>query len=225
MNEQDIRLVVEKVLKNMENVSSDRTDTFKDDNEILLEMSGRHVHLNKEAVQALFGDGAVLTPKKELSQPGQFLSEQRVKVVTSKGEFSSVAVLGPERKDVQVELSGADCRTLGIKAPVNLSGDLSGAADVILVSEKGCYVAKGSAIIAKAHVHMNPCGAENYGVFDGEKVSVKVDGERPIIFRDVPVRVSENFMPAVHIDVDEANACLYSSGVKAYIVKQEGANG
>lgn len=222
MNEKEIRDVVSRVLSNIENTRCVCGENAQPaaDNEILLEASGRHVHLTKQAVEALFGEGAVLTPKKYLSQTGEFLSEQRVKVVTSRGEFCGVAVLGPERSAVQTELSATDCRALGIKAPVNLSGDLSGAADVFLVSDSACYNAAGSAIIAKRHVHLSDKDAERYGVKDGEKVKIRVSGERPIVFEDVVVRVKDSFTPAVHIDFDEANACLYSPKVKAYLIKE-----
>ena len=146
MNENDIRKIVSQVLSSIENNSRP----------IPIESSARHVHLTKEAVELLFGKGATLTKKRDLSQPGEFLSEQRLKLVTAKGEIANVAVLGPERKAVQVELSMTDCRSLGIKAPVNLSGDLTNAGSVYLVSENAVLNAAGSVIVAKNHIHMTP---------------------------------------------------------------------
>ncbi len=197
MNETEIREIVTKVLKQM--TVSDKS--------IPIEASARHVHLTKEAVELLFGKGAVLTKKRDLSQPGEFLSEQRLKLVTSKGEISNVAVLGPERKAVQVELSLTDCRALGIKAPINLSGNLNGAGDVYLVSENAVLDAKNSVIVAGNHIHMTPSDAENYGVKDGQSVKISVNTERPVTFDNVIIRVNPNFSLAMHIDFDEANAC------------------
>lgn len=197
MNENDIRKIVSQVLSSIENNSRP----------IPIESSARHVHLTKEAVELLFGKGATLTKKRDLSQPGEFLSEQRLKLVTAKGEIANVAVLGPERKAVQVELSMTDCRSLGIKAPVNLSGDLTNAGSVYLVSENAVLNAAGSVIVAKNHIHMTPQNAALYSVKDGQSVRVKADTDRPVTFEDVTVRVSEKFSLAMHIDFDEANAC------------------
>ena len=208
MNENEIRSIVAKVLSQVENSKSP----------VPIEASARHVHLSKEAVELLFGAGATLTKKRDLSQPGEFLSEQRLKLVTAKGEIANVAVLGPERKAVQVELSMTDCRTLGIKAPVNLSGDLSGAGDVYLVSDRAVLDAKGSVIVAQNHIHMTPADAEYYGVTDGQSVSVKTNTSRPVSFDNVIIRVNPNFALAMHIDFDEANACLLGKNDTGKIV-------
>ncbi len=208
MNENEIRSIVAKVLSQIEN----------DKKPVPIEASARHVHLSKEAVELLFGAGARLTKKRDLSQPGEFLSEQRLKLVTAKGEIANVAVLGPERKAVQVELSMTDCRTLGIKAPVNLSGDLSGAGDVYLVSDRAVLDAKGSVIVAQNHIHMTPADAEYYGVTDSQSVSVKTNTSRPVSFDNVIIRVNPNFALAMHIDFDEANACLLGKNDTGKIV-------
>ena len=197
MNEQEIRSIVEKVL----------SQVGESKRPIPIEASARHVHLSTEAVELLFGKGARLTKKRDLSQPGEFLSEQRLKLVTAKGELVNVAVLGPERKAVQVELSMTDCRSLGISAPVNLSGDLSGAGDVLLVSPHACLNAKGSVIVAQNHIHMTPSDAAYYGVSDAQSVKVTANTSRPVTFDNVIIRVSEKFALAMHIDFDEANAC------------------
>jgi propanediol utilization protein len=174
---------------------------------IPVESSARHVHLTKEAVEALFGPGATLTKKRALSQPGEFLSEQRVKLVTPGGELDLVAVLGPVRGAVQAEISMTDACVLGINAPVRLSGDLRGAADVVLIGPAGTFVAPGSAIVARAHVHMPPADARKFGVSDGQTLSVRVNSARPVTFENVLARVSDRFALAMHIDFDEANAC------------------
>ncbi len=208
MNENQIRDIVSRVLSAIDNSSC----------EIPVEVSARHVHLTKEAVETLFGKGATLTKKRDLSQPGEFLSEQRVKLVTAKGEIQNVAVLGPERKAVQVELSMTDCRALGIVAPVNLSGDLSGAGSIYLVSENAVFNAENSVIVAKNHIHMTPEEAKKYGVSNNQSVKVSVNSSRPITFDDVEIRVNPNFSLAMHIDFDEANACCADKNTKGKII-------
>lgn len=186
---------------------------------IPIEASARHVHLTAEAVETLFGKGATLTKKRDLSQPGEFLSEQRVKLVTPKGEIENVAVLGPVRPATQVELSLTDCRQLGLKAPVNLSGDLSGAADVYIIGDKGAMHAPQSVIVAKAHIHLRPEDAARLNVSNGERVSVQIESGRSLTFNDIICRVSEKFAPAMHIDYDEANACMLDKNARAKVLE------
>lgn len=185
---------------------------------IAVEASARHVHLNQTALTALFGPDAVLEACRPLSQPGQFLSDKRLRVVTLAGELANVAVLGPLRERVQVELSRTDCRSLGLDAPVNLSGNLTGAGDVILIGPNGIYQAGGSAIVARAHIHLRPCDAAQYGLSDGQKVSVEVESGRSLVFQDVYVRVSERSAPVLHIDFDEANACQLGKQAQAWVL-------
>ena len=184
----------------------------------LVEASGRHVHLTQQAIDVLLGEN--LHEKSPLSQPGQYASEERVRLVTAKGEIDNVVVLGPPRGAVQVEMSLTDARILGITIPVNLSGDLKGAADVILVGPKGIYNAVGSVIASKAHIHMTPEDARLYGVEDGDSVAVRLETERPVTIDDVIIRVSEKFSLAMHMDYDEANACSYKKGDMGYIIKK-----
>lgn len=188
--------------------------------EIPVEISARHVHLSKADKDILFGAGYTLTRKRDLSQPGQYLCEERVKLVTLSGEIANVAVLGPERKETQVELSLTDARALGVKPPIRLSGDLRGAADVIIVGPKGVITAKGSVIVAKAHVHMTPEDAKRYGVEHGQSVNIRMGTERSITLNDVQIRVDKNFGLAVHIDYDEANAAQVGGGnIVGYLLK------
>ena len=170
------------------------------------------------AIDMLFGEN--LHEKSPLSQPGQYASEEHVRLVTAKGEIDNVVVLGPPRDAVQVEMSLTDARILGITIPVNLSGDLKGAADVILVGPKGIYNAVGSVIASKAHIHMTPEDARLYGVEDGDSVAVRLETERPVTIDDVIIRVSEKFSLAMHMDYDEANACSYKKGDMGYIIKK-----
>ena len=186
---------------------------------ILIETSARHVHLTQEAVETLFGKGHTLTNKKDLSQPGQFACDERVKIVGPKGELV-VTILGPFRPADQVELSYTDARTLGLKAvPVRESGDVAGAPGLKLVGPAGEVEMAEGTIVAKRHIHMTPADAEALGVSDKEIVKVKVATDRPVIFEDVVVRVSEKFALAMHIDTDECNAAAAFGAVYGEIVK------
>ena len=177
---------------------------------IELEASGRHVHVTKEQAIALFGHP--LTPSRPLSQPGQYLSNERVTVIGPKGEFTNVAVLGPERKAGQVELSMTDARTLGLSAPVRQSGDIANTPGAILRGEMGEVELSQGVIVAKRHIHMTPEDAKKMGVQDKQIVKLQTYTARPLIFDDVVVRVSPDFETFVHLDYDEANACGFQKG-------------
>ncbi len=177
---------------------------------IELEASGRHVHVTREQALALFGHP--LTPKRPLSQPGQYLANERVTVIGPKGEFANVAVLGPERKAGQVELSMTDARNLGISAPVRQSGDIENTPGAVLRGEMGEVKLPQGVIIAKRHIHMTPEDAKAMGVADKQVVKLQTYTGRPLIFDDVVVRVSPDFQTYVHLDYDEANACGFQSG-------------
>lgn len=175
-----------------------------------LEASGRHVHVTKAQALALFGHP--LTPKRPLSQPGQYLAQERVTVKGPKGEFQNVAVLGPERKEAQVEISLTDGRVLGVQPPVRLSGDVENSPGAVLVGEKGSVTLDGGVIAALRHIHLTPEAAARFGVKDRQAVRLQVFTQRPVIFQDVVVRVSPDFAPRVHLDYDEANACGFQNG-------------
>lgn len=175
-----------------------------------LEASGRHVHVTKEQAQILFGHA--LTPKRPLSQPGQYLANERVTVIGPKGEFQNVAVLGPERKEAQVEISLTDARTLGVEAPVRLSGDVKNSPGAILAGERGRVELKQGVIAAQRHIHLTPEDAARFGVKDKQTVKLQTYTSRPVIFGDVAVRVSPDFASYVHLDYDEANACGFQKG-------------
>ena len=175
-----------------------------------LEASGRHVHVTREQAIVLFGHP--LTPKRPLAQPGQYLANERVTVIGPKGEFQNVAVLGPERKAGQVERSMTDGRSLGISAPVRLSGDIEDTPGATLQGSMGKVVLKQGVIVAKRHIHMTPEAANLMGVKDKEVVRLQTYTDRPLIFDDVVVRVSPQFATYVHLDYDEANACGFSAG-------------
>ena len=183
---------------------------------IELEASGRHVHLTREAALTLFGHP--LTPKRPLSQPGQFVCQERVRLVTPKGSIDRVAVLGPERKACQVELSATDCVALGIDAPVRLSGDTAGSPGIVLESESGQIRLSEGVIIAQRHIHMTPEDARARGLSDRASVQLRTLTQRPLTFEEVVVRVSPDFRTYAHLDYDEANACGFRKGDLGMIV-------
>ena len=172
---------------------------------ILIEASGRHVHLSEAHALQLFGHP--LTEARPLSQPGQFVCHERVTVAGPKGSFQNVAVLGPSRGASQVEISMTDARTLGIEAPVRLSGDIDGTPGVTLIGPNGRVTLPQGVIVAMRHLHMTPEDALLHGVKNGDRVRVRCFTTRPIILEEVSVRVNEKFSTVLHIDYDEANAC------------------
>ena len=189
------------------------------ENKILVETSARHVHLSAEHIEALFGKGATLTNKKELSQPGQYACEERVKLVGPKKEIANVIILGPARPATQVEISFTDARTLGVTAPVRESGDVAATPGLKLVGPAGEVDLAEGVIIAKRHIHLTPEAAAQFNVQDKEIVKVKIDSERTTIFDDVVIRVSDKFALAMHIDTDESNAACAFGEVYGEIVK------
>ena len=177
---------------------------------IPLEASGRHVHVTKEQALTLFGHP--LTPKRPLSQPGQYLASERVTVKGPKGEFHNVAVLGPERKEAQVEISLTDARVLGLDAPIRPSGDIRNSPGAVLIGEKGSVTLSQGVIAAQRHIHITPEDARQFHVTDKQIVSLKTFTHRPLVFEDVLVRVSPDYATAAHLDYDEANACGFREG-------------
>lgn len=195
MDKSIIELIVTKVLAQLKAESK----------QFRVEASGRHVHLSKEDALKLFGTEE-LTPVKELSQPGQFLCKEKVRIIGPKGEFKDVAVLGPCRGKTQVEVSMTDARMLGVPAVVRDSGDTANCPSV-WIQNAGCMIeAPSSTIVASRHIHMTPQDADKYSVKDGDKVSVRVHGTRKLIFEDVLIRVNPRYALSMHIDYDEANA-------------------
>ncbi len=186
---------------------------------ILIEVSARHVHVTKEHLEILFGVGHELTPKKDLSQPGQYASAERVDLVGPRSTIKGVSILGPCRNASQVEVSLSDARTLGLNAMIRESGNILGTTGIELIGPSGSVTLSEGLIVAKRHVHLTPSAAEAQGVVNGQVVSVKVEtDDRSMVFGDVVIRVSEKFSPAMHIDTDEANAAAISSNAWGEIV-------
>ena len=183
-------------------------------------LSNKHVHLSEKDINTLFGDGHQLTPMKDLSQPGQFACEEKVDLVGPKRTIAGVRVLGPARKESQVEISLSDGFTLGINnVPVKGSGSLDGTPGIKLVGPKGEVELKQGVIAAARHIHMHTTDAEKYGLKDKDNVKVKVEGPRGLIFENVLIRVHETFALDFHIDVEEGNAAGLSNGQLVEVIK------
>lgn len=174
--------------------------------EVLVEISARHVHVTEQTLEILFGVGHKLTPKKDLSQPGQFACEEKVTIVGPKGTLKA-SILGPTRSADQVEISFTDARSIGVNAPIRESGDIVGSGVCKIVGPNGEVELTEGVIAAKRHIHMTVEDGNRFALSDKQIVSVKIptDG-RALIFDDVVVRVSDSYALAMHIDTDEANA-------------------
>ncbi|HNZ09378.1 MAG TPA: phosphate propanoyltransferase [Bacillota bacterium] len=175
-------------------------------------ISNRHLHLSEADLHKLFGEGASLTVKKDLSQKGQFACEEVVNLIGPKGSLNNVRILGPTRKQTQVEVSNTDARTLGLEAPVRDSGDLKESTPIKIVGPKGELSLTEGCIVAKRHVHMNEEDAAKYGLKDRQIVKVGVKGSRGLVFDEVLIRVHPTFVLEMHLDTDEANACGLKNG-------------
>ena len=186
----------------------------------LVEVSARHIHVTQADMDILFGKGSELHPVKELSQPGQFASEEKLTLKGPKGSLTA-RILGPLRSETQVEVSLTEARQLGVKAQIRESGDLEGTTgDLTLVGPAGEIALTKGVIAAKRHVHMTPADAEKYGVTNGEVVAVKIEtAGRSVVFGDTVIRVSDKYSLAMHIDTDEANDAAISGTAQGEIVK------
>jgi len=184
---------------------------------IPIEISAHHVHLAQEDVDKLFGPGHQLTPEHELSQPGQFACAEKVNLVGPKGKIMNVRVLGPTRKETQVEIAMTEQFKLGIQPPIRESGDLANTPGITLEGPAGTTTIPRGVICAQRHIHMSPEDAMKRGLRDKYVVRVRVEGDRELIFGDVVVRVNPNFRLAMHIDTDEGNAASIRTGMQGYI--------
>ena len=214
MEARDVELITQSVLKALGN------DSYQDTGFMVpVGISNRHIHLTREAVEILFGNGHELTKKKEL-MGGQFACEECVTIVGLKlRAIENVRVLGPVRSANQVEISVTDARKLGISVPVRESGDTVGSAPIAVVGPKGAIYLKEGCIVAARHIHMSPSDAAKAAVKDGDYVSVKVDNDRGTIFNKVKIRVADSFTLEMHIDTDEANASGIGPNNKVMILK------
>ena len=183
----------------------------------MVETSARHIHVTKEVFATLFGADATLTKKKDLSQPGQFACAEKVHLVGPKGRIANVRVLGPTRKETQVEIAMTEQFKVGIQPPIRQSGDLTNTPGITLEGPYGTSVIDRGVICAQRHIHMTPEDALRFRVRDNYVVRVRLEGERELIFGDVVVRVNPAFRLAMHIDTDEGNAANIRTGMLGYI--------
>ncbi|MBE6776500.1 MAG: phosphate propanoyltransferase [Ruminococcaceae bacterium] len=213
----DEKLVAEIVNRVMAQCSNGSTST---NDTVPVGVSNRHIHLSKEDLETLFGAGYQLTPIKDLSQPGQFACKEQLTIIgPSLRPIEGVRVLGPVRKESQVEISRTDSFTLKVKPPVRESGDIKGSAPITIIGPKGTVTLKEGCIIANRHIHMSDEEGKVFGLNDGDYVTVEIDGERRTTFYDVQVRVNKAFRLEMHIDTDDANAAGIGNGFKVRIVK------
>ena len=184
-------------------------------------VSNRHIHLSRADLDTLFGAGYELTPMKDLSQPGQYACKECLTIIgPSLRPIENVRVLGPLRKDTQVEISRTDSFTLKVKPPVRESGKIAGSAPVTIVGPKGVVALKDGCIIATRHILMSLADGERFGVKECDYVNVDVDGQRRTRFYDVQVRVHKDFRLEMHVDTDDANAAGIGNGAVVHIVKE-----
>ena len=217
MNEQEIAAIVAKVVAEQLGKGG-CYQAESEDALIPVGISNRHIHLSQEDFETLFGAGATMTHFKDLSQPGQFACKEVMTIVGPGGAIERVRLLGPARKQTQVEVSVADCFKLGIKAPLRDSGDLAGSAPITIVGPKGSVNIPEGCIIALKHIHMHTDDAARLGLKDRDHVNVQTCGERNLMFQEVLIRVSDKFKLEMHVDMDEANAASLSNGDKVRIV-------
>ncbi|RLD14587.1 MAG: phosphate propanoyltransferase [Caldiserica bacterium] len=186
---------------------------------IICNVSARHMHLTQEALEILFGPGYKLRKLRDLIQPGEFASREKVTIVGPKGKIEKVRVLGPTRKYCQVEVSRTDCFILGVQAPVRDSGDIKGSAPIKVIGPYGEVDLKEGLIVARRHIHMTPEDAEEFKVKDKQFVRIYLPtAGRKVILEDTLIRVSTKYALECHIDTDEANSADFKSGGYVYIV-------
>ena len=210
--QQLIEIVTQAVIKEL---------STRDDDKVPVGISVRHIHLTRSNIDWLFGRNYQLTSKKALSQPGQFACEECLDVIGPKGVLTKVRVLGPERNATQVELSQTDCRTIGINAPVRDSGDLEGTPGIKLRGPLGEIEIPKGVIIADRHIHMSPADAERFGLKDGDRVKVKIDGVKPGVMEHVLIRSGEKHRLDMHIDTDDGNAFMLKQGQLVTVLGKE----
>ncbi|WP_282172548.1 phosphate propanoyltransferase [Cytobacillus firmus] len=214
MNEQAIQSIVEEIVSKLK-------DSSGKNHSIPMAVSARHCHLSQRDLEILFGTGYQLTKKADLSQPGQFAANETITIAGPRGSLEKVRILGPARNMTQVEVSRTDSIKLGLKPPLRESGNIEGSSPVTLIGPKGSLYKKEGLIIAQAHIHMAPEDAEAFGLKNGEYVKVEAEGDRPITFGNVLIRICNRYRLEMHIDTDEANAGLIAGKTAGRLVRQE----
>jgi propanediol utilization protein len=209
-----VKLLVEALQANL--TPPDKKDV---QDEIPVGVSNRHIHLSQTDLDKLFGEDYQLTKIKELSQPGQYACKEVVTVCGPNGAIEKVRVLGPVRNKTQVEILEGDCYKLGVKTQTRLSGDLSGTSPITVIGPKGSVQTTEGLIVAQRHIHMTPEDAKNFGVYDGQVVSIQINSPRGGIFSNVVIRANDASALECHIDTEEANAMKVDSSTKIKLIK------
>ena len=199
-----------------------QTDNIKTNEkaDIPIGISNRHIHLSRSDLDICFGESYELTPIKDLTQPGQYACKETMTICGPKGAIEKVRVLGPVREKTQVEILAKDNFTLGINAPLRISGDISSSEGLTLIGPKGSVQLKEGTIIAKRHIHMTKDDAKKHGVDDGQIVSIQIAGERGGIYDNVIIRSNDNSATECHLDMEEANAFGITGDSKLRIIKK-----
>ncbi|MEO2076199.1 MAG: phosphate propanoyltransferase [Bacillus sp. (in: firmicutes)] len=211
MDKEKIRVLVEEIVRAQ----------LQQSKQVPIAASNRHIHLSPEHVDRLFGKGYELNKLKALSQPNQFAAKETVTLIGPKGKIPNVRVLGPARGNTQVEVSLFDGFTLGVKPPIRNSGDIKGSEAITIQGPRGQVTINEGLICAARHIHMHTSDGEAFGVSDGDRVQVKVEGERGVVFSNVLIRISPKYKLEMHIDIDEANAANIKNGQIGEIVAIE----
>lgn len=217
MNSRDLRQIITNLVIN--ELKKSGFSIIGDGRTVPVSVSARHIHVQREHLDLLFGENYELTVYKELSQPGQYAANERVKLKTKKGEIPNVRILGPVRNQTQVEITKSDAYLLGLDAEVRDSGDLQNTPGIMIEGPQGTLALTEGLIIADRHIHMTPRDTDVFQVRDGQKVSVKVRGAKPGILGNVTIRVSPNYSLDFHVDTDDANAFMLKTGDLLEIVK------
>jgi putative phosphotransacetylase len=186
---------------------------------IPVEVSARHCHLSKEDLEKLFGTGYELKKLKQLSQPADFACEETLDILVGSKKFEKVRVVGPLREQTQVEISLSDAVDSGVMPQIKLSGELNGTSPVALVGPKGTVDLKQGLIVAKRHIHCSEAQAKEYKLKTGDIVSVEIKGERPIVFKNVILRVRDDYKLYMHLDTDEGNAAGINKIGEGFLIK------
>ncbi len=188
-------------------------------NQLPIAMSNKHLHVSQKDLEVLFGEGYELTQMKDLSQPGQFASEEKVDIQGGRGTLKGVRILGPVRPDTQIEVSMSDAFSLGVECMLRDSGDIEGTPGVTIIGPKGEVKIDKGVIVASRHIHMHTQDGEDFGVKDKDKVSIEVPGERGLVFNNVLVRVGDNYKLEMHVDMEEGNAAGIKNGDIVTLIK------
>ncbi len=218
MKKVDIDRLVDEIVKEITTLG--KMEESKNETLVPIGVSSRHCHLTVEDFAVLFGKDSSLTKKVDLMQPGHYAANETVTLAGPKGCIQNVRILGPLRKNTQVEVSISDAIKLGLQPPIRESGKIIGSSPVTIIGPKGSIYLEEGLIIAQAHIHMSLEDAEYFNVKDGDYVRIKMKNEsRPISFEKVKVRVASGFVLEMHIDTDEANAANVKSGAHGKLIK------